>query len=290
MIPSELLKKIRKIEIKTRRIVNSVLAGEYHSAFKGQGISFSEVREYYHGDDVRRIDWNISAKLGHPYIKLFEEERELTVILAIDISGSSEFGSVSQSKGEIMAEIAAVLGFSAIHNQDKVGLLLFSDTVERYIPPKKGKQHVLRILRDLFYFKPESKRTSISNALKYLQKIQRKRAIVFLISDFQDVHYEKALRLTKSKHDLIPILIEDPREKVLPNSGLVRLEDDETGDVMLINMSSADVRKKFQHIAMKRELDQNRLFKSIGVAPIRISVDQPYLKPLMSYFEGRRHG
>jgi uncharacterized protein (DUF58 family) len=284
MVPKEVLKKIRALEIKTRKIVQSTFSGEYHSVFKGSGISFAEVREYQDGDDSRLIDWKVTAKMNTPFIKVFEEERELNVYLLVDLSGSGDFGSVEQTKVEVAAEIAAVLGFSAINNNDKVGLLLFSDHVEKFIPSKKGKEHVLRILRDIFYLKPESRKTSIDAALTTLNKTLKKKSIVFLISDFIDRNYEKSMKMASRKHDLVPIVIEDPREKDLPKSGLVYLEDSETGETIYLDTSSEKVRQSYSNMKLAHQLERERFFKSIKVDSINVSLDESYIKPLSNYF------
>ena len=287
MDTQEILKKIRNLEIKTRMIVESTFTGEYHSVFKGRGISFSEVREYQMGDDVRQIDWNVTAKMGSPYIKLFEEERELTVILMVDLSASGNFGSYEKAKSEIAAEIAAILGFSANNNKDKVGLILFSDQVEKSLSPKKGKDHVLHILREIFFYKPESKKTSIANALDYLVKTNKKKSIVFMISYFLDSDYEKVTRLAAKKHDLIPIIIEDSHELELPKAGTQLLEDEETGEQLYINMSSNQIRENFQNIVFARQTEQDRFFRSINAPPVRININKPYLSELRQYFKNR---
>lgn len=287
MIPSEILKRIQKIDIKTRRFVESTLAGEYHSVFKGQGVSFAEVREYQYGDDVRQIDWNVTAKMRTPFVKLFEEERELTVILAVDLSGSGEFGSSEKTKVEVAAELAAVLGFSAIRNNDQVGLVLFSDQVESYVPPRKGKPHVMRILRDIFYQKAGSRKTSIQTALEFILKVQKKKAIVFLISDFMDNNFAKAMQMTKARHDLIPVVITDPRELDLPRVGVVEFEDLETGETLIVNTSSSSVQERFRQIEKTRILERERLFRSISAKPIHIQTNQSIVEPLMTYFRQR---
>ena len=289
MIPSEVLKRIRKIEIKTRRIVSSSMSGEYHSSFKGRGINFAEVREYAPGDEIRFIDWNVTAKMDKPFVKVFDEERELVVYLVVDISGSGQFGSQDILKCDLLAELAAVLGFSATSNNDKVGLVLFSDQVESYTVPKKGRQQMMRILRDIFYFQPKSKKTNISNALEFVQKIAKKKGIVFLISDFMDQNYEKNMQLLAKSHDLVPICIEDPREYHIPKSGVVLLEDAETGEELYLDTSSKRVRETFSTIAMARKLEQDRFFSSLGLSPIRIRAGEPFIKPLMTYFKARKH-
>jgi len=284
------LKKIRALEIKTRRLVNSTFSGGYHSIFKGKGISFAEVRDYYPGDDVRLIDWNVTARMNSPYIKLFEEERELTVLLMIDISGSGEFGSGSRSKIDLAAEIAAILGFSANKNNDRVGLILFSNEVERFIPPKKGKNHMFRLLRDIFYFKPKSKETSISKALEFLLNTQKQRAIVFIVSDFIDHHYDHLMRIAAKKHDLVPIVIEDPREKELLDLGELVLEDEETGEVLIVNSKSTHFQEAFKNIVYQQQLEKERFFKSINTTPIWISTDGSIMEGLIQYFKSRFSG
>ena len=230
MIAKELLKQVRQIEIRTKGLVNQVFSGEYHSVFKGRGMEFSEVREYNFGDDIRNIDWNVTARFGHPYIKIFEEERELTVILLVDLSGSLAFGTIDKTKQQIAAELSAILAFSALKNNDKVGLFLFSDKIEKFIPPRKGRKHVLRMIRELLSFKPEGKMTNIKAALEYMNHAVKKKSIVFLISDFMDEGYEKILRIVGKKHDLIGIVINDQREKSIPKMGLVKFTDSETGE------------------------------------------------------------
>ncbi|MFC1754753.1 DUF58 domain-containing protein [Thermoproteota archaeon] len=287
MIPSDVLKKIKALEIKTRRIVTTTLSGEYHSVFKGRGISFSEVREYQPGDDIRLIDWNVTARTGMPHIKLFEEERELTVLIMLDCSGSGSFGTDLQTKIEYSAEIAAVLGFSAVRNNDRVGLILFTDTVELFIPPKKGKSHMFRILRDIYYFQTKGKGTSISTAVDYMMRMTNKKAIVFLISDFMDSNYEKSLRTAAKKHDLVPILVEDPAEQILPSSGLVVLKDAETGNEIVLDTSAKDLRAKYKNICLARQKQLDRFFKSINTCLIRAAVSGSYITPLMRFFKLR---
>lgn len=287
MIPKEILKKIRALEIRTRKVVQNTFSGEYHSVFKGSGISFAEVREYQDGDDIRSIDWKVTARMNSPFVKEFEEERELNVYLLVDLSGSGNFGSIEQTKVEVAAEIAAVLGFSAINNNDKVGLLLFSDQVEKFIPSKKGKDHVLRLLRDIFYFKPKSKKTCINEALATLNKMIKKKSIVFLISDFVDFNYEKSMKLASRKHDLVPIVIEDPKEKALPKAGLVYLEDNETGETMYLDTANEQVRQSYMNMKLAEQLERNRFFKSINVDSITISLDKSFIQPLSAYFLNR---
>jgi uncharacterized protein (DUF58 family) len=263
------------------------MSGAYHSLFKGQGISFAEVREYQSGDDVRLIDWKTTARFGHPFIKVFEEERELTVIIAVDLSGSGEFGSYENTKVDIAAEIAAILGFSAVRNNDKVGLLLFSDHIEKYVPPKKGKNHVLRLLRDIFFYQPKSKKTSIKTAIEYLLTMMRKKVIIFFISDFRDTQYEQSLKLLNRKHEVIPILIEDERERALPDAGILCLEDEETGDVVYINSSLPTVREAYHNLGLARRFEQDRFFKANNINVIRVNTKESYIQPLVHYFKYR---
>jgi uncharacterized protein (DUF58 family) len=287
MIPKEILKKVRQIEIRTGRLVNDVFAGEYESIFKGRGMEFHEVREYVPGDDIRSIDWNVTARTGHPYVKKFIEERELTVIIMADMSGSGNFGTRNKMKIELMAEIGAVLSFSAIKNNDKIGLLLFTDKVEKFIPPKKGRPHVLRVIRELLYYKPESKKTSINAALEYLGKVLKKRSVVFLISDFMDSNYERLLRILNKRHDIIGISISDPREKDLMDIGLVEFEDAETGEALFLDTGD-DLLKK--ELAKRRSFfidARKKAFKSMGIDSVDIATDKPYIEPLILFFKAR---
>ncbi len=287
MIPKEILKKVRQIEIRTGRLVNDVFAGEYESIFKGRGMEFHEVREYVPGDDIRSIDWNVTARAGHPYVKKFIEERELTVIIMADMSGSGNFGTKNKMKIELMAEIGAVLSFSAIKNNDKVGLLLFTDTVEKFIPPKKGRPHVLRVIRELLYYKPQSRRTSINSALEYLGKVLKKRAVVFLISDFMDSGYERPLRILNKRHDIIGVSISDPREKDMPDIGLVEFEDAETGEALFLDTGDDFLKKELAKKRLSFIGDRNKAFKSMGLDSIDISTDKPYIEPLILFFKAR---
>lgn len=286
-IPSDILKKVEGIEIRTRGLVNDVMSGEYHSVFKGRGVEFSEVREYQYGDDIRTIDWNVSARMGHPYVKVFEEERELTVMLLMDISSSGEFGTVQQMKGEIAVEICALLAFSAIKNNDKVGLILFTDKIEKFVPPKKGKKHVLRVLRELLYYKPEDRKTDISHTLEYLSKISNKRSVVFLISDFLSPDFEDALRIANKKHDIVAISITDPREESLPDVGFLELEDAETGEIFTVDTTSADFRTLFSHNTAREKEDRLKMFRSMDVDYIDISTNEDYIQPLIKFFRMR---
>ncbi|MBG90817.1 MAG: DUF58 domain-containing protein [Actinobacteria bacterium] len=287
MLPGQISRKVKAIEIKTRQIVSAILSGEYHSVFKGQGLNFAEVRQYQFGDDIRHLDWKVSAKVGDPYVKLYEEERELTVILAVDLSGSGHFGSSGQLKVERAAEIAAVLGFSATRNNDHVGLLLFTDQVERYIPPKKGKNHIFRLLREIFYFKPQHKGTSIRSALDFLLKTQKKKAIIIMISDFIDQDYEQRFQQLHRRHDVLPLIISDEREKKLPKAGIVVLEDQESGELIYVNTHSDDVRQSLKNVTYANQLSQERFFKSIKSEPIYISNQKDYILPLIHYFKHR---
>ncbi len=287
MDASEILKKIRKIEIKTKGLSKHIFSGEYHSAFKGRGMSFSEVRDYQYGDDVRNIDWNVTARTGDPHIKVFEEDRELTVMLMIDISQSSVFGSVKQFKSELTAEISAVIAFSAITNNDKVGAILFTDKVEKYIPPKKGKKHILRIIREIIYYKPESKGTDLNEALIYLNNIQKKRAICFILSDFMVQGYEPALSVAARKHDIIGLHIYDPLEKELPSMGIIRSIDPETGEKILIDSSSRRVREELHQWFTSNADYYDRLFNRYRCDHLSIDTQADYVKLLLSFFKKR---
>lgn len=287
MIPKEILKKVRRLEITTRGMVNDVFSGEYHSVFKGRGMEFSEVREYQVGDDIRTIDWNVTARYGHPYVKIYEEERELTVILMVDVSSSGEFGTFERMKGEIAVEICALLAFSAIKNNDKVGLIIFTDKVEKFVPPRKGKSHVLRVLRELLYFKPEDKMTDISAALDYFNRVIRRRSVVFLVSDFISKNYERALRIANKKHDIVAIHIVDPREMELPNIGYVELEDAETGEQILLDTTDKEVRRLFAQKTSQAMIQRDKMFKSMNVDSIAIHTDESYFEPLIRFFRMR---
>ena len=287
MIPKQILKKVKRIEIRTRGLVNDLFGGEYHSVFKGRGMTFSEVREYQPGDDIRLIDWNVTARTGSPFIKIFEEERELTVYLIVDISASGEFGSNQQLKREFGAEIAAVLGFSAIKNNDKVGLILFSEDVEKYVVPKKGKSHVLRVVRELLYTDSKKSGTSIKKALDYLLKVAKRKSVIFLISDFLDDGYWSSLKVVNRKHDLIGIQLYDPAEISLPDLGLSKIEDPETGSAFWIDTSS---KSSLKALKKRHEIDQIKFEKEsrkIGFDIIPISTDQDFVEPLLSLFKAR---
>ncbi len=283
----ELLKKVRQLEIRTRGLVNQVFSGEYHSVFKGRGMEFSEVREYQFGDDIRAIDWNVTARLNHPFIKVFEEERELTVILMVDLSGSQFFGSQTNLKRDIAVELSAILAFSAMKNNDKVGAILFTDTVEKVIPPRKGQTHVLRIVRELLSFEPTSTRTNLQSALQYLNHLQKRRAIVFLISDFMDSGYEAALRIVGRRHDLVGIVLLDPRELELPQVGLLTLRDAETGAERVVDTSDRRVRTAYRTSIDRVQRERRSLFLKSRLDAVDVRVDQPYLKPLSDFFRRR---
>ncbi len=287
MIPRELFRKIRHVEIRTKGLVENVFGGEYHSAFRGRGIEFSEVRPYQIGDDVRSIDWNVSARMGEPYIKLFEEEREQTLLLMVDISGSGDFGSSGTTKREVAAEICAVLGFSAIRNNDKVGLLLFSDKIERFVPPKKGRRHVLRIIRDLYVHEAASRGTNVKAALDHAHHMLNRRAIVILVSDFLDTGYDKALRTLAQKHDVVAIRLLDPREEALPKVGLLSLTDAETGRPVLVDTSSKTVRNAFSARAADREAAVQSALKRARVDTVTVRTDADYVEPLVALFKRR---
>ena len=287
MLPKEILKKVREIEIRTNRLVNEVFAGEYESVFKGRGIEFAEVREYAPGDDVRTIDWNVTARFGKPFVKQFIEERELTVMLLVDLSGSEDFGSSTRVKREIVAEVAALLAFSAIVNNDKVGYIAFSDQVEKFIPPKKGRRHVLRVIREILYSRAAQRGTSLKRALEYLGQVLTKRSVVFLISDFWDQGYEQILRIAQKRHDVIAIRVLDPREREIPDVGFIELSDPETGEQTLIDTSDRQycqqLAKRVQTMIEERE----HLFQSIRMDTIQLQTDKPYLEPLIHFFERR---
>ena len=283
----ELLKKVRRIEIKTRGMVNQVFSGEYHSVFKGRGMEFSEVREYQFGDDIRSIDWNVSARFNHPFVKVFEEERELTVMLVVDLSRSGEFGTGKQLKNEIAAEICAVLAFSAIKNNDKVGLILFTDRIEKFVPPKKGRSHILRIIRELISFSAQGTGTNIREALEYFNHVNKKRTIAFLISDFIDEGYDKILRIISKKHDVIAVEIADPREEQIPAVGLMKLRDAETGKERWVDTANPAVRKSFERFWQTRREARRSMFVRSKVDAIPIRIDRPYIKPIVDFFQRR---
>ncbi len=287
MDSKELLQKVRQIEIKTRGLSAQLFSGEYHSAFKGKGMTFSEVRDYSHGDDIRNIDWNVTARFNEPFVKVFEEERELCVMLLIDVSASGIFGSNTQLKKHFIAEIAAVLAFSSSLNNDKIGVILFSDKVEKFIPPKKGKKHVLRIIRDLLEFTPENKATNISVGLRYLANVIKKKSTVFLISDFIDNNFSDAIKIANKKHDVIGLRIFDPKEKELPSVGLVKLSDNESGKEMWINTSSSKTKEAHKKWWLKQEAELNSIFIKSGIDFVSLNIDHPYIRPLMGLFKKR---
>lgn len=287
MDTKELLKKVRKIEIKTRRLSDHIFGGEYHSTFKGRGMTFSEVRQYQFGDDVRNIDWNVTARYNEPYVKVFEEERELTMMLVVDISGSGLFGTRNSFKKDIITEIAATLAFSATQNNDKIGLILFTDAIELYIPPKKGRSHVLRIIRELLEFEPKSQKTDISQALKFLSQVMKKKAIVFLLSDFLAEDYQHTLKITSGRHDLTGIRIYDAWEEEIPNLGIVQMQDEETNKKIWVDTSSGTVRKNYSKYYRDRVDYFQESFRKSGAGNISTRVDESYVKKLLGYFKAR---
>lgn len=287
METSEILKKVRKIEIKTRGLSQQIFSGHYHSAFKGRGMAFSEVREYQYGDEIRSIDWNVTARFNHPYVKVFEEERELTVMLLIDVSGSNEFGTRKQFKEEIMTEIAAVLAFSAIHNNDKVGVIFFSDKIEKFIPPKKGTSHILRIIRELIDFKPQSQKTDLSEALRFLTNAIKKRCTAFVLSDFIDSPFEMALRIASGKHDLVALRVYDPRETDLPAVGILEVFEKESGQRVWVDASDHKTRNQYKEWWIRHIKNVEGIFTRCGVDQVSIRTDEDYVKPLLKLFGQR---
>jgi len=287
LIPREILRKVRRLEITTRGIVNEVFSGEYHSVFKGRGINFSEVREYQYGDDIRAIDWNVTARVGSPYIKVHEEERELTVMLVVDISRSGDFGTRERMKGEIAVELCALLAFSAIKNNDKVGLILFTDRIEKFVPPRKGRSHVLRVLRELLYFEPQGTGTNVGLAMEYLTNVTRRRSVVFLVSDFLTVDYERALSIAGRRHDVVAVYMSDRREAVLPPVGFVEFEDAETGDRLVVNTSDTRFRQGVEvHVSRLRD-EREQAFRRARVDVIEVETGVPYFDPLRRFFKQR---
>ncbi len=286
-ISTELMQKIRSIQIKTSHMVTELMAGEYVSAFKGRGMEFNAVREYAPGDDIRLIDWNVTARMNQPYIKEYIEERELNVMLMVDVSSSGEFGSIKKSKNEIAAEVASILAFAAIRNNDKIGLIVFSNKIEHYIPPKKGKAHVWNIIRTILNFKPEGKLTDLNLPLEYLLKIQKRKCIAFLISDFQATNYETNVKLVKQKHDLVAIAISDPRESHLPELGFIHLRDTESGEVRLIDTNDREMTSLLTSYERKKRGDLKNLFHSMGVDTIEIYTDGSLVEPIIRYFKIR---
>ena len=291
MEASELLKKVRKIEIKTKGLSRNIFAGEYHSAFKGRGMAFSEVREYQFGDDIRNIDWNVTARYGHPFIKIFEEERELTVMLLVDVSGSRDFGTVERMKKNVIIEIAAILSFSAISNNDKIGVIFFSDQIEKFIPPKKGRTHTLRIIRELIEFEPVSRKTDISVALRYLTNAMKRRVTAFIISDLMDnpASMEQALSIANNKHDMVGLRIYDEREAELPSVGMIKFKDAETGEYLWVDSSSRNVRETYRRHWSERNRQLDNLLKKTGLDYVNISTREDYVKSLVALFKKREH-
>ena len=287
METKDLLKKVRKIEIKTRRLSDHIFSGEYHTSFKGRGMTFSEVRPYQYGDDIRSIDWNVTARYNEAHVKVFEEERELTMMLMVDISGSESFGTKNQFKKDIVTEIAATMAFSATQNNDKIGLILFSDQIELYIPPKKGRSHVLRIIRELIEFEPKSNKTDIAQALKFLSSTQKKKAIVFVISDFMSDVYEHTLKIAAKKHDITGIRVYDNREEKMPNIGMVSMEDAETGAVQWVNTGSKSVRLNYEKYYQDKINYFKETFSKSGSGIVSTRVDESYVTKLLGYFKSR---
>ena len=287
MIPQDLLKKVRRIELRTSRLVDNMLAGSYHSAFKGRGMEFEEVRQYQIGDDVRTIDWNVSARFGEPFVKLYREERELTVMLVVDVSASQHFGTQEQFKDELVAEICATLSISAIRNNDKVGLICFSDRIEAYIPPRKGSKHVLRVIRELLALEPEGRGTDLGGALEFLGKIQKKRSIVFLVSDMQDKNWQKPLQIANRRHDVVAVSTEDIAETDLPNVGLIRIENPESGLTQVIDTSNKRVRRAWTQLAEERRIAVEQTLRRCKVDQIRIKTGEPFTNALRKFFRRR---
>jgi len=287
MLPADILKKVRRIEIRTNRLVNESMAGEYHSVFKGRGMEFSEVREYQFGDDIRSIDWNVTSRMGHPYVKKHVEERELTVILLVDFSASGEFGTRRQFKREIEAEICAIVAFSAIKNSDRVGLIAFTDRIEKFLRPRKGKDHVLRVIREVLYFRPRGRATNLAEALRFMYRTITKRAVVFVISDFLAEGYEQPLRVAARKHDVIAITVTDPREEDLPPIGLIDLEDAETGARVVVDASNRRTRALYRKWALGRRAAREALFRANAIDNLELFTDRSYEVPLLRFFHKR---
>ncbi len=287
MIPKEVLKNIRRIQITTSRMVTDVFAGQYQSVFKGRGMEFDEVREYQPGDEIRSIDWNVTARMGHPFIKKFVEERELTVMLLLDMSASSYFGTVNQFKMQLAAQISSVLAFSAIRSNDKVGLVIFTDRIEKFVPPRKGIRHVLRVIREALYFKPQGKGTDINAALEYLNRVTTRRTVAFVISDFYAPNYKKMLSISNKRHDIVAITITDPKELELPPLGIIKLDDPETGKSFLVDTSLKAIRENYAQTAQKRLAERGRVFLSSGVDNIDVRTDKDYSQGLIKFFKKR---
>ena len=286
-IPAEILKKVKLLEISTRRLVNNLFAGEYHSAFKGQGMTFSEFREYTAGDDIRAISWPVTARIGKPYIKKFDEERELTMLLIVDISGSGSFGSTGILKGEVIAHLSALMSFSAGKNNDPVGLILYSDQVEHFVPPKKGRGHIHRILRDIYFFKPKHSKTNLASALEFAQGVLKKRSTVFILSDFMDKGYDIALRQMGRKHEVVAVVVEDPAERVLPNAGLIDLHDAESGEIVTVDSADAQVRKEYEQIVRASRAERDSTLRKTQVDRIEVPATEDFIDPLIAYFRKR---
>ena len=286
-VPREILRQVKLIELRTRGLVNTLFSGEYRAVFKGQGMEFAEVREYAPGDEYRQIDWNVSARMGHPYVKKYTEERELTVLFAVDMSGSEQFGTRGRFKAEVAAEIAAVIAMAAIKNNDRVGLLSFTDRIEEFVPPKKGRRHALRLIRDLLAFRPVGRGTDISTALDYLGRILRHRAIIFVISDFLDTGFERSLKLLSRRHDLVAITVSDPRERSLPDVGYLELVDAENDRRIVLDSGNRYVREQFEHLAGQDELRLRQLLRRTSVDQIDIQTDRSYVPPLIEFFRAR---
>lgn len=287
-LPPEVLKKVKLLEINTRKLVNNLFAGEYHTAFKGQGMTFADFREYVPGDDVRSISWALTARAGKPFIKTFEEERELTLILAVDVSGSSDFGTGSYFKGEVMTHLAALLAFSAVKNNDQIGLLLFSDQVEHFVSPKKGRGHVHRLLRDLFYYKPKSHRTKLSAGFTYLQGILKKRATIFVFSDFMDEGFDQSLCLLGRKHDVVACVVNDAAEYSLPEMGVIEVQDAESGEVLTVDTSSPGFRKEYEQAVLQRKDQRDRMLRLSQVERVDVKSSEDYVNPLVAFFKKRK--
>ncbi|RKH61060.1 DUF58 domain-containing protein [Corallococcus llansteffanensis] len=287
MLPKDLIRRIRKLEIRTRKVVSDMLAGQYHSVFKGRGMAFSEVRQYQPGDEIRFIDWNVTARMNEAFIKVFTEERELTVMLLVDVSASNEFGSRERTKAEVAAEVAAQIAFSAIANNDRVGLILFSDRVEKVVPPRKGRTHVLRLVSDILTFKPKGKGTDLSSGLTYLTQVSKRKAVTFLVSDFLAKGYEKPLRLVGRKHDLVPVVIEDPLEQAFPRHGLVEMEDPETGERFVVDTSSSAVRGRFSRAMQAQRDERRKLFRKLELDHVELRAGDDHGKALAQFFRAR---
>lgn len=287
MIPQEVMQKIRQIQIRTNHMVNDILAGQYHSVFKGQGMEFQEVREYVPGDDIRTIDWNVTARTAVPHVKLLVEERELTVMLMVDASGSGRFGSVERFKNELAAELCAVLAFSAIKNNDKVGLIIFTDEVELYVRPDKGRKHVLRVIREVLFFEPEGRGTNIPEALHFLNGVTKRRAVAFLVSDFMETDHETPLRIANRRHDIIAVTVTDPREEELPNVGLINVRDAESGKEVMVDTSDRTVRRAYADAASKRARDRDEIFQRTRVDAIHVRTDESYIEEIYRFFRMR---